>query len=218
MKNKKLQGANDHLNADYFGTIQLRIILGRAAKDPKLAKKVEISSQEAINLVVVFGRLAKLSVTSLGLARAYVTGLASGLSMTTLRVFGIVISAALIPFDMYHLITSSIKMHSKEKSKVIKDVESLADELEDGLFHLLKDKQHIIVELKRFDDNQKQHTLLLARPNESKDDEDNITYEDAVKNHIILLDEVSDKKKQVFERLKVKWDQTCGLRDLQHII
>lgn len=217
MKNKHLKDANDHLNADYFGAIQLRIILGRAAKNPKFANQIDFPTQDAASLIGILGRIAKFGTASVAFGRAIAAGLARGVTSAGLHIAGIVISAALIPVDVYQLITSSIKIHKKEKSEVAANVERLASDLEVELFKLLKDRDYSLVELNRFDDNQNQHTLLLANQQDENENEvNNNSYEDIMKNHVVLLDLVGDEDDSYLECLE-KWDKMGALTDISDV-
>ena len=51
-----------------------------------------------------------------------------------------VLSALLIPVDLYQLIVNSVKIHQKSKSEVVKNTEKLTDYLQRELWFLLKDK------------------------------------------------------------------------------
>ena len=215
MKNTQIKGANDVLNADYFGAIQLRVLLGRAAKDPEFAKKIEFPVRDAATIVNALRRNPRLSSTSIGLKKACAKGVVHGVSSATLHIFGIVTSAFMIPVDMYQLVKSSMKIHNKEKSNILKSLERLADELEDELLKLLKDRQYTLIEFKGCDDNQKQHVLLLAKQNEREDDETIITYENAVKTHVVLIDKVGHEKEKHFEYLSMKWDQIGLLAEIE---
>ena len=58
MKNNQLKIANDHFNSDHFGAMQLKIVLGRAAKDPMFAKKIKSSYQEPAHLNTLLNHIS----------------------------------------------------------------------------------------------------------------------------------------------------------------
>ena len=50
-KNKQLQGASKHLQADYFHSMQLRILIGRAANNEDFAKKLTCQVHDAAGML-----------------------------------------------------------------------------------------------------------------------------------------------------------------------
>jgi len=127
-----VQEVQEDLQLYYFKSEQIKVILVRAAKNPNFAKKWNIHASHLIDVGKVIPRLVKLGVTtaagvrvSLGIGRATTT--------TGLHVAGFVLAASVIPLDLAQMIISSIRIHKKEPSNVVKDILDLADSLEKQL-------------------------------------------------------------------------------------
>ena len=213
-KNKQLQGASKHLQADYFHSMQLRILIGRAANSEDFADKLNFPIQDAASMLFLLGRFAKFATTSTALAKAIAVGVARGTATAGLHIAGMVISAVLIPVDLVQLILSSVKIHRKDKSEVVINTEKLADDLENELFFLLKDKGYTLVEINRFDNERQGHTLLLAVEGSSAKEvsaNSNVSLEDIHANHVVIADCIGEEIEPVlYENLIKKWTDEGG--------
>ena len=193
-KTKELEDATKYLQEDYFHSMQLRILITRAAKSPEFAKKLNFQIQDAASMLMVFGRLAKAATASVALAKAIAAGAARGVATAGLHIAGMVISAVLIPIDLTQLILSSVKIHRKQKSQVVKETEELADHLEDELFNLLKEKNYKLFEDTRIDNKKQKHSLLLAVSEVSeKEINSNVSFENIHKNQVVIADSVGSE-------------------------
>lgn len=161
-KNMELKDANAHLQSDYFHSMQIRILIGRAAHDEAFADRLNISAKDALGFVSIAGRTAKVTVATANFVKSLATGVARGAGTAGLHIAGIAISAVLIPLDLYQMITSAIKVHTKEKAEVAKKLEEIAQDLRTGLSSILKSEKYELVELERQDDQKKHHAFLLA--------------------------------------------------------
>ena len=190
-KNKQLQDAAKYLKADHSNSMQLRIIIGRAAKDRKFANEINFPVQDAANMLTMLGHLAKAATTSAALAKAIAAGAARGVATAGLHVAGLAISAVLIPFDLIQLIISSVKIHRKDKSRVVKEIEELADHLEDELLKLLKEKNYQLLEVKIPDDGNQEHSLLIAVNGSSLEEinaDPNFSFRNIHANQVVIAD------------------------------
>ena len=217
-KNKQLQGASKHLQADYFHSMQLRILIGRAANNEDFADKLNFPIQDAASMLFLLGRFAKFATTSTALAKAIAVGVARGTATAGLHIAGMVISAVLIPVDLVQLILSSVKIHRKNKSEVVINTEKLADDLESELFFLLKDKGYTLVEINRFDSERQGHTLLLAVEGSSAKEisaNSNISLEDIHTNHVVIADCIGEEiDPLLYEKLIKKWTDEGGNEEI----
>jgi len=221
-KNKHLTNANLYLQADYFGSMQLRILIGRASKNEKFAKQMDLRVQDAASMLGVIGRIAKFGTTTAALAKAVAAGVGRGVANAGLHIAGMVISALLIPIDIYQMITSSVKIHRKDKSKVVQEVEALANVLEDELLPLLKEKNYKLVEISRVDDERIRHSMLLAIEENIYDDviaNSNKSVIDIEKNHVVIIDEIGDSIDPInYIKIFNIWNKTDDLDDGYEIV
>ena len=58
------------------------------------------------------------------------------------------IAAVLVPIDIAQIVVSSIKIHNKTKSAVVKEMEEQADVLQNELWNILKDKKYAVMKVK----------------------------------------------------------------------
>ena len=133
VKNKQLESASKHLQADYFHSMQLRILIGRVANNANFAKKLNFQVTYAASTLNVISRFAKLRTTSAVLAKVIATVVGRATGMVGLHIAGTVISALLIPVDLIQLIVSSVKLHQRSRSEVVINTEKIADDLENEL-------------------------------------------------------------------------------------
>ena len=162
VKNKQLQSASKHFQADYFHSMQLRILIGRAANNQDFAKKLNFQFTNSASTLNVISRFAKLGTTSAALAKAVAAGVARAAGTVGLHIAGIVISGLLIPVDFFQLIINLVKLHRRIKSEVLINTEKIADDLENELWFLLKDKSYTLAKLERYDDEKQKHMLFIA--------------------------------------------------------
>ena len=214
-KNKQLKDASKHLQADYFHSMQLRILIGRAANSEDFAKKLNCQVHDAASMLFLLGRFAKFATTSTALAKAIAAGVARGTATAGLHIAGMVLSAVLIPVDLYQLIVNSIKIHRKSKSEVVKNTEKLADDLECELWFLLKDKGYTLVELERLDNEEQKHSLLVAVEESSVGEvlvNPYISLEDIYVKQVVIADYVSEEMDSaLYEKLLTKWISHGGI-------
>ena len=199
-KNKQLEDATKHLQEDYFHSMKLRILIGRAAKSKQFANEVNLPVQDAASMLTVLGRLAKAATTSVALAKAITAGAARGIATAGLHVAGITISAVLIPVDLIQLISSSVKIHCKSKSQVVEETEKLADLLEDELLNLLKAKNYKLVEVKK-----QGHSLLVALHESSVEVIKEKTLQNIRANQVVIADCAGPKIDPVTEKMLAKY-------------
>ena len=64
-KKKQLEGSSNHLQADYFNFIQLKILIGRAASDEYFANKCNIPIHEPETALDALGEIVKVDVFQL---------------------------------------------------------------------------------------------------------------------------------------------------------
>ena len=194
-KNVELKDANAHLQADYFHSMQIRILIGRAAHDEEFADRLNISAQDAVGFVSIAGRTAKVTVATANFVKSLATGVARGAGTAGLHIAGIAISAVLIPLDLYQMITSAIKVHKKEKAEVAKKLEEIAKDLRTGLFSILKSENYELVEFKRQDSEKKHHAFLLAidKSEISAEQKFNPSIDEIERDHVIILRNEGDQ-------------------------
>ena len=207
-KKQELKGANEYLQSDYFHSMQLRILIGRAARSESFAEKLNIPLQDALGFIGLVGRTAKFGLAATNLARAIATGLARGAGTAGLHVAGIAIGAVLIPIDLFQMISNSIKIHKKEKAEIAKDLENIADELRIELFSLLKERQYQLVELERYDDDKQKHCLLLAVEASELEmvSKSNLSLAEVKKEHVVILDVIGPcLDGELYQEMVDKW-------------
>lgn len=210
-KNKQLENANSFLQSDFFHSMQLTILFGRAARNGKIAQQFNIKSEDAASFVSIMGRSVKVGVATANLIKTSAIGVARGVGTAGLHVAGIVIAATLIPLDLFQMIQSAIRVHNKEKAEKAVELEETAKELESQLIPVLKDRDYKIINIEKFDDEQKKHALLLAVRQRSKYEDldvsdlligSNMSFEEIEKEHVILLDTLGDDlDKESFESI-----------------
>ena len=120
------------LTLDHFKAEQIKVVLVRAAVNPEFAERWQIDPSQIIGASNILPRLAKLGVTTAaGVRLAY--GIGRATTTVGLHVAGLVLAAAVIPLDLAQMVVSSIRIHKKEPSKVVKDIRKMADDLEKQL-------------------------------------------------------------------------------------
>jgi len=127
-----VQEVQEDLQLDYFKSEQIKVILVRGALNPDFAERWQIDASNLINAGNIIPRLVKLGVTTAAGVRVAL-GIGRAATTTGLHVAGLVLAAAVIPLDLAQMIISSIRIHKKEPSKVVKEILDLADSLEKQL-------------------------------------------------------------------------------------
>lgn len=209
-KNKKLEVVNEHLQSDYFHSMQIRILVGKASTNECYAGQIGLKVHDALSMLTLLGRATKFGFAVSPAARAAAIGAGRGALTAGAHITGIAIAAVLVPIDIAQIVISSIKIHKKDKSAVVKEMEQLADELEKELWKLLHDKEYSLLELECLDDQQIMHWLLVAvDPNDSQSSIDalnNISLHDIEKSHIIMHDSVgSPVEDEVYSKVYGIW-------------
>ena len=132
LQRRGLKEVQEDLNRDRYLAEQTLDLLQRAPDDPELVRRWNIDPSLVANLGRVLPGFAKVGVTSavgvqvgLGLLRTTAT--------TGLHVAGLALAAAVIPFDLGQMIISSIKIHKKKPSTVVKELHDIANGLEHEL-------------------------------------------------------------------------------------
>ena len=129
------------LTLDYFKAEQIKILLMRAANNPLFAEKWNINSVHLVTAGRILPGLVKVGATT---AAGIRVALGAGRAAATagLHVAGLVLAASAIPFDIGQLVVSSIKVHKKGKSNVIRNILGVADRLEKELrIYLIQGEQ-----------------------------------------------------------------------------
>jgi len=209
-KNNELKGANEHFRQDYFHSMQLRILLGRAAQNPNFAERFNIKLEDAAGFASFIGRAAKVGVATGNLVKSISIGVARGVGTVGLHVAGIVISVALVPIDLFQMIQSALRIHSKEKAEIAVDLENIAADLETELIPILKEREYELVKMERFDNEKKKHCLLLAIEKSSYERMSNnpskISYDSVKNKHVVLLDHIGETLiDETYQRVVDKW-------------
>lgn len=188
-KKKELKDANFYLQSDYFHSMQIRILIGRAAHDDSFAERLNISAQDAVGFISIAGRTAKFTVATTNFVKALASGVVRGAGTAGLHIAGIAISAVLIPLDLFQLIKSAIRVHNREKAEIAQGLEDIAKNLREGLISILKDENYDLVELERQDDQGKKHTFLLAVDKSVIDSEVkfNPSLDEVENNYVVVL-------------------------------
>ena len=160
MKKLGIKSIEEDLQMDYFRSQQINILLCRASKDASLAKKWR--SQNVVNLGGFIAKLAKVGVAVGGSAltigaRTVSRTVAIGTSRTVtvpsaaivctgtavsagLHIAGLTFAAVIIPLDLWIMIRSSIRVHKKKPSAVIRDMRIISSTLEEELNQYLENK------------------------------------------------------------------------------
>ena len=132
LQRRGLKEVQEDLNRDRYLAEQTLELLDRAPDDPELVRRWNIDHSLVANLGRVLPGFAKVGVTSavgvqvgLGLLRTTAT--------TGLHVAGLALAGAVIPFDLGQMIVSSIKIHKKKPSTVVKELHDIANSLEHEL-------------------------------------------------------------------------------------
>ena len=120
------------LNKDRFKAQQIYILLQRAADNPDIGEAWNIDPTLLFNAGRVLPGLAKVGVTTAAGARVAM-GFGRAAATTGLHVAGLVLAAAVIPLDLAQMVISSIKIHKKKPSQVVKELKDMADKLEHEL-------------------------------------------------------------------------------------
>ena len=206
-KNSELKDANFYLQSDYFHSMQIRILIGRAAHDKSFAERLNVSVQDAVGFVSIAGRTAKFSVTTANFVKCFATGVARGAGTAGLHIAGIAISAVLIPLDLYQMITNSIRVHNREKAEIAMKLEEIVKDLRLGLFSILKSENYELVELERKDDQKQKHSFLLA-VNKSEIESDvkfNPSLEEIEKNNVVILRNEGQLDSKQYQEIIEMW-------------
>lgn len=200
-KKKQLEGSSNHLRADYFNFIQLKILIGRAASDENFANKCNIPIHEPETALDALGEIVKVADNIINIASSNISGGATGTAFT-------------IPIDVFQLNESSNKLHQEDQSAVVKYIEKLADALENELWLLLKYKGYTLVKIQRHDKENRKHCLLLAVEENSLHEVSenvNVSLEDIYANHVVIAD-CSGKEIDplLHKKLLAKWEGEGG--------
>ena len=140
LKRNNIKAVQESLNIDNFKAVQIRTLLQRAAQSTELAKVWQIDSALLLGAARVLPGLAKFGVTTAaGADIAF--GISRAAATAGLHVAGLVLAAAVIPLDLTQMIISSIRIHKKDPSKVIKDLKDIANRLEHKLRKYLIEQQ-----------------------------------------------------------------------------
>ena len=142
LKSHRLEGINEHLQRDYFKSVQLRILIGRAAVDPKFASRLGLPSEDATSLVALLPRAAKLTGTGVLCANAAARVLTRG-ATAGMHVAGIICAGILIPIDLWQLVESSLKLHHRDVSRMIEAMLRFVSDLEEQLRELLRERGYV---------------------------------------------------------------------------
>lgn len=127
-----LDDVNKVLQKDYFRAEQLKIVLTRAAYDRNFAKKWNFGPTDASSAASFLPRILKFGLTTAASIRV-AFGIGRAATTAGLHVAGLIAAAAIIPIDIAQVVLSSEKLHTKEKSKVVKDILDIANKLEKEL-------------------------------------------------------------------------------------
>ena len=132
LKRKGLKEVQEDLDMDRLRSEQVVTLLQRASENPELAALWKIDPMLLANVGRAVPALAKVGVTSAaGAETAF--GVLRASAGTSFHIFALALAAALIPLDLGQLIISSIKVHKKKPSVVVKRLIDIADRLEDDL-------------------------------------------------------------------------------------
>ena len=71
-------GVNEHLQQDYFHSMQIRILVGKASSDEKFAQQIGLKVQDALSMINLLGRITKFGFVVSPAARAAAVGTARG--------------------------------------------------------------------------------------------------------------------------------------------
>lgn len=195
IKNSKLEGVNEHLQSDYFHSMQLRILIGRAARNAGFARRFDLPPQDAFSLIGMLGRVAKFGTSVGALARGIALGVSRGAATAGLHIAGMIIAAALIPIDIAQMVKSSIKIHKKSPSQIVLDLQEQAALMEEELWALLHENGYDLFENCYFDEEGSRHWVIFA-VNQSQDRtllHNLFTMEELHVLHIVLVDSYKQK-------------------------
>lgn len=200
-KKKQMEGSSNHLQADYFNFIQLKILIGRAASDENFANKCNIPIHEPETALDALGEIVKVADNIINITSSNISGGATG-------------TASTIPIDVFQLNESSNELRQEDKSAVVKYIEKLADALENELWLLLKCKGYTLVKIQRHDKENRKHCLLLAVEENSLHEVSenvNVSLEDIYANHVVIAD-CSGKEIDplLHKKLLAKWEGEEG--------
>ena len=162
IKSKNLRGVNEHLQRDYFHSEQLRILIGRAARDDDFAGRFDVPPEEAFSLLGMFGKVAKFGTSVGALARGVALGVGRGAATAGLHIAGMVLSSALIPIDIAQMIISSIKIHKRSVSDVVVELKNLADKMEEEVWALLHEDGYRLCRSFFNDGDGNSHVVIFA--------------------------------------------------------
>lgn len=135
-----------------------------------------------------------------------------------MHIAGIAISALFIPVDLIQLIVSSVELHRRSKSEVVINTEEIADDLENELWFLLKDKSYMLAKLERVDKEKQKHMLFITGEENSVEEvsaKSNFSLEEVYANQILIADFVGEEIDPVLhEQLLTKWNDH-GVNDME---
>ena len=147
LKKLGIKSIEGDLQMDYFRAQQINVILCRASIDVSLANKW--ISHDIANLGGFVGKLAKIGVTVVGgaltvgartVSRTIALGAGRTAAFTGLHIAGLTLAAAMIPIDLWLMITSSIKVHKKQPSLIVEEMQHISNKLEEELNKYLQNE------------------------------------------------------------------------------
>ena len=136
LQRRGLKEVQEDMDKDRSLAGQTLTLLERASNDPEVLRRWNIDPALVANLSRVLPGFAKVGITS-AVGVQVALGLLRTTATTGLHVAGLALAGAVIPFDLGQMIISSIKIHKKEPSTVVKELNDLADGLEHELRHYL---------------------------------------------------------------------------------
>jgi len=132
LQRRGLKEVQEDLNRDIHLAEQTLVLLQRASESPELIRRWNIDPSLVANLARVLPGFAKVGVTS-AVGMQVGLGLLRTTATTGLHIVGLALAAAVIPFDLGQMIISSIKIHKKKPSTVVKELHDIANGLEHEL-------------------------------------------------------------------------------------
>ena len=208
VKNKKLNGVNEHLQSDYFHSVQLRIVIGRAARDIEFADRIKLPTQDALSLLGIFGKAAQVGTCIGAFVRTIILGVGRGAIRVGLNTAGLILAAVLIPIDIAQMVSSSIKIHKKTPSQVVQDLRNLASDLEEELWALLHENEYSLFENVYLDETWIQHRIIFASDVSQEELKGIDTLEELEEQHLILIDSVDEHiSEETYGKLYKIWPE-----------
>ena len=135
LKKNRIDEIERDLQEDRFRSEQITILLRRAAQDRNFARRWNIDQKDAASIVSAISQTIKACHAARGVRTAVSVGtaLTRASAKTGLRMASVVFHAVFIPIDLVQMIHSSIKIHKKEPSELVKMLKDTADNLEKDL-------------------------------------------------------------------------------------